>query len=121
MTKPIDDWWEATRARRLVVQQCRQCGRHQHYPRHVCTSCGAQDLTLVDVAGTGKVWSFSEVHRAPIADVPTPYTVALVRLDEGPVLLTHLTYGDPSCDDRVRVDWRRLDDGRHLPVFGKDG
>lgn len=120
MTDPIDDWWNATRERRLVLQRCGDCGEHQHYPRYLCTNCGRTHLDLVDAAGTGSVLSFTEVHRAPARDVPTPYTVALVRLDEGPVLLTHLTYGEPQCDDRVRVRWRALDDGRHLPVFERE-
>jgi uncharacterized OB-fold protein len=120
MTDPIEDWWDATREQRLVVQRCSSCGHHQHYPRHVCTACGTDVLTLVDVSGSGSVWSFTQVHRAPVPDVSTPYTIALVRLDEGPVLLTHVTQDDPRCDERVHVHWRALDDGRHLPVFTRE-
>ena len=47
-----------------------------------------------------------------------PYALARVRLDEGPILLTHLEgIADPRCDQPVHVAWRARPDGRHLPVF----
>jgi uncharacterized OB-fold protein len=104
----------------LLVQRCSSCGSHQHYPRPICLGCGRDDgLSFVPSDGLGTVWSFTEVHRAPAPDVAVPYTVALVALAEGPVLLTQLAYDDPRCDDAVRLDWRPIDDGRHLPVFVK--
>jgi uncharacterized OB-fold protein len=120
MTDPIADWLAAAADRRLVVQRCARCGHHQHYPRYICTQCGEQQLEFVPVAGKGAVWSFTEVHRAPAPDMDTPYTVALVRLDEGPVLLTHLVYPDPVCDDRVQVEWSQRGDASALPVFGRE-
>jgi uncharacterized OB-fold protein len=113
-------WWEATRDRRLLVQHCRDCGNHQHYPRPVCVACGGEDLEFVPASGAGTVYSFTVVHRAPHPAFAAPYVVALVRLAEGPVLLTRLV-GAPvealACDQPVRVGWDPLPDGRHLPVF----
>ena len=41
-----------------------------------------------------------------------------VRLAEGPILLTHLEgIANPVCDQPVRIAWRPLPSGRHLPVF----
>lgn len=121
---PLDDdvtrpWWDATRQRCLVLQRCTACGAWQHYPRPLCLACGGTDLAFPPAAGTGSVWSFTVVHRAPSPDFDPPYVVALVRLTEGPVLTTALL-GDPDswrCDEPVVVDWRPLPDGRHLPVF----
>ena len=119
MTALLDQWWEATRQHRLLVQRCAGCGATQHYPRGSCLTCRSTEMSFVECVGDATVWSFTQVHRSPAADVTVPYTVALVRLDEGPVLLTQLTYDDPRCDDVVRLDWRPLPDGRNLPVFGK--
>ncbi|GGT16944.1 Zn-ribbon domain-containing OB-fold protein [Nonomuraea spiralis] len=114
----MNDFWEATRGRRLLVQRCRACGAHQHYPRILCVACGRGDLDLAEATGRATVDSFTVVHRAPAAGFDPPYVLARVRLAEGPILLTHLV-GDAewACDLPVRLDWRPLPDGRHLPVF----
>ncbi|GAA3617412.1 Zn-ribbon domain-containing OB-fold protein [Nonomuraea rosea] len=114
-------WWDATREGRLLVQRCTACGHTQHYPRALCTGCGGTDLGWRESAGRGSVDSFTVVHRSPSPEHPAPYVVARVRLDEGPVLLTNLIGGaDWRCDQRVRLAWRELDDGRRLPVFVSD-
>lgn len=111
-------WWDATRERRLVVQRCTACDHAQHYPRALCTACGSTDLTYRDASGRGTVYSFTIVRRAPHPAFTPPYVVALVRLDEGPVLLTNIVGGgEPRCDARVRVRWEDFADGRRVPVF----
>ena len=120
VTPDTEQWWDATRERRLVIQRCRQHGHLQHYPRSLCTRCGSTDLDFVDASGRGTIYSHTTVHRAPSPDVRVPYVVALVRLDEGPVLLTNIIDCPPEdlrCDMPVEVSWRELSDGRNLPVF----
>ncbi|WP_433213983.1 Zn-ribbon domain-containing OB-fold protein [Microtetraspora malaysiensis] len=113
-----EGFWAATRERRLVIQSCRSCGRRQHYPRWLCTACGGAELQFLPVSGLGVVDSFTVVHRAPAPGLEPPYVVARVRLAEGPVMLTNLVGAAGwACDQPVRVDWRPLPDGRHLPVF----
>lgn len=115
------EWWDATRERRLLVQQCTGCGRYQHYPRALCVHCGHAELAYREAAGTGTLYSFTVVHRAPgAAAPPVPYVVALVRLAEGPVVLTNVLAADPdalACDAPVTLAWEPLADGRSLPVF----
>lgn len=123
-----EGWWNATQGQRLVVQRCEACGHHQHHPRSVCTSCGATDaLGFADAAGTGIVLSHTVIHRAPDPRLgDEPYLLALVRLDEGPTLVTHVWDADLDlhdrdldlCDRRVQVSWLPIEgDPRHLPVF----
>ena len=116
-TDAIDLWWDATRERRLTAQQCDACGRYQHHPRSICLTCGNDELTMVDVSGEAVVWSFTEIYRSPNPDLSVPYIVALIRLREGPVLLTHIVDSEIHCDDEVRLAWRAMSDGRQLPVF----
>ncbi|MDI2132447.1 Zn-ribbon domain-containing OB-fold protein [Yinghuangia seranimata] len=125
MLPPVDDltapWWDATRERRLLLQKCGACAAVQHYPRRVCTSCGAVDAhTWVEACGLGTVDSYTVVHRAPAPGVAVPYTVARVRLAEGPLILTRLT-GVPddgtAFDAELELTWLPLADGRHLPAF----
>ncbi|WP_122816877.1 Zn-ribbon domain-containing OB-fold protein [Nocardioides pantholopis] len=124
---PADDvstpYWDATREHRLTVQSCGACGHVQHPPRAVCTACSSMEhLSQVDAAGTGAVDTFTTVHRAPRPELDAPYTVARVRLAEGPVVLTRLEPAVPdqrawTIGDPVAVAWADLPDGRALPYF----
>jgi uncharacterized OB-fold protein len=120
---PVDavtqGWWDATRERRLVVQRCIACGHLQHYPRALCTACGASALDWHEVSGSGVVDSFTVVYRG-LPGYESPYVVARVRLAEGPILLTNLVEAEIdawTCDAPVTVVWHPLSDGRHLPLF----
>jgi uncharacterized OB-fold protein len=122
---PVDaltaPWWEATRERRLLLQQCTRCAAVQHYPRVLCIACAATDAhTWVEASGAGVVDSYTVVHRAPRPGIEVPYTIARVRLAEGPVMLTRLVDvpdGDDAFDAAVELTWQPLPDGRNLPVF----
>ena len=111
-------WWEATRQKILLVQRCDACEAFQHYPRAVCTSCGlAEGFRFEEASGGGTIYSFTIVHRSPHEAFDAPYVVALVRLDEGPTLMTNIVAGEPRCDARVKLTWAPLHDGRNLPTF----
>ena len=115
-----EPFWAATRQRNLVIQRCDACGEHQHYPRALCTHCGAtaERLAFVEVSGAATLESFTEIARSIRPDIEAPYTVALVRLAEGPVLMSHLVDApEPVCDMELQLDWRPIGDGRHLPIF----
>lgn len=113
-------FWDATREHRLVIQRCGRCDHVQHYPRLHCTSCGAPDPEPFEVSGHGTIWSYTVVYRAPGLAFNAPYIVALVRLEEGPVLMTNIvacSIDEVRCDQRVIVTWEDLPDGRALPLF----
>jgi uncharacterized OB-fold protein len=115
-------FWDATRARRLVLQRCDDCAGFVWYPRAACPRCLSDDLTWVEAAGTGTVYSVSVHYRAPAPELAdaVPYAVALVDLDEGPRMLTNVVDCDPETvriGDRVHAVWRALPDGRHLLQF----
>jgi uncharacterized OB-fold protein len=66
------------------------------------------------------VHSFTVVHRAPSPDFEVPYVVALVRLEEGPSLLTNIVGCAPEdvrCEQPVTAAWRDGADGRRVVVF----
>jgi uncharacterized OB-fold protein len=91
----------------LSLLRCDACGRCQHYPRVLCIACGATDLSHVAASGRGTVDSFTVIHVEPMR------VLARVRLEEGPILLTHLVGVDrPRCDQPVRLTWQG-----DLPVF----
>jgi uncharacterized protein len=67
------------------LERCDACGRHRVEPIPSCPWCGETAFTVVDAAGTGRVYSWITVHRA-LDDAQAdevPYTIAAVELAEG--------------------------------------
>ena len=96
VTQPF---WDGIAVGKLRLQRCRSCTRHLFYPRPVCPHCMSADLEWFDASGSGVVYSFTTVHRAPPGFEP-PYVVALVELQEGVRMLTRLVGVEP---DRVAI------------------
>jgi uncharacterized OB-fold protein len=114
MTALVPPGWDR---RQLLIQRCASCGHHQYYPRPICLACQATDLALVEASGRGRLYSFTVVHRSVNPRFQAPYTVALVDLEEGPRLLTHLIDSRPDetrCDAPVRLAW--LEGGAEMPL-----
>lgn len=87
--------YEANLARGIFrIQQCKDCGRHVFYPRHLCHHCGSVNLKWVDVSGRGTVYSTSIVRRKP--DRGGDYNIALVDLEEGPRMMSRVVDVDPG-------------------------
>lgn len=121
ITDDTEAWWDSTRHQRLMVQTCTTCRHHQLYPRALCVSCHSTDLVLTNASGRATVYSYSVTWRsADSRHFHPPYVVALVRLEEGPLMTTNLVDVGPDqlrCDLPVEVLWEQLEDGRHLPTF----
>ena len=97
-TPETAEWWDACRNHELLVQKCSDCGNFQFYPRTICTKCLSSSVEWAKAAGTGEVITFTVVRRAVseayAADVP--YVIALIRLQEGPVLMSAVEGCEPE-------------------------
>ncbi len=115
------EYWEGVARNELLLKFCPHCKRHLHPKRIVCPDCQTIELTWKASKGRGKVYSFSEIHRAPsdVFQTSSPYTVGMVRLDEGVTLFTRF-FGPPGSvkiDAPATVDYRVLEMGQKMPVF----
>lgn len=91
-------YWDGCRDGKLMIQRCSACGHYQFYPRLVCTECMRTPVEWVQASGRGTVVSYTVVRQA-ISDAyaaQVPYVVALIRLDEGPTLMSNVIDGDPE-------------------------
>ncbi len=66
----------------LVANRCTNCGAQYFDRRNACAACSATSFEKIKLATTGKVRSFTIVHRAS-PGVPAPYVSALIDLDNG--------------------------------------
>ncbi len=91
-------FWEAVQRDELCLQRCLACSAWIYYPNRRCTSCYSDELEWQTCSGRGSVWSYSVVHQAPYESyrVDVPYILAMVRLEEGPQMMTNLLNCDPG-------------------------
>jgi uncharacterized protein len=82
----------------LRAEVCNECGNTIFPPRDVCPYCAEQKQSWTNLSGRGEVYSFTTMYSAPTAfEEYTPYTVALVKLAEGPLITAQLT--DVDCGE----------------------
>jgi len=119
LSKP---YWDGCNNRQLLIQKCSGCGHHQFYPRSFCTECGQKDPQWVQASGQGTVLTFTVVRR-PVSEAyaaDTPYVIALIRLAEGPVMMSQVTGCDPeevTTGMSVHVVFQEWGDGVTVPNF----
>ncbi len=104
----------------LRLQCCGNCGSYQFYPRIMCAECHGRDLSWTAASGRGSVSSFTVVRRAISAAYEAPYVVALIALEEGPTLMSHIVDCAPedvAVGAQVRVNFAAWSDSVTLPVF----
>lgn len=99
-------FWEAATHSRLVLQRCRDCAHYQFYARPFCLACQSEEVEWVEAAGTGIIYSLTTVRMGVLDELPPPYQVALVELDEGPRFLSTIVDNDGAIGDRVQVRWQ---------------
>lgn len=82
---------------KLVGETCDSCGVKLFPPRDVCLECQAPAYELYTFTGLGEIYSFTTIYDAPAGfEHNAPYTVALVKLEEGPIVTAQLTDVDES-------------------------
>lgn len=118
-------FWEASRESRLLIKQCDACQRPFFPPRHLCPFCWSDKTSWIESAGTGTVYSFTVIHRAPAPEFSGrgPYVVALVDLTEGPRVMANIV-GDGALEtaigDRVNVRFEERSEGWKVPQFERN-
>lgn len=111
-------FFAAAQERRLVYRRCKVCGRGNHVPMTSCRFCASTDTEWHEAAGTGTLYSWTVVTHQVHPAYPTPYTVAVVALDDAPDvrLIGHLA-GTPELapDAAMRVAFEDWGEGFLMP------
>jgi hypothetical protein len=124
LTEDNHTFWEAAREARLVGQRCGDCGRLRHPPRPMCPACHSLQRQVVDLAGTGVVYSYSILHHPQHPSFSYPIIAVLVDLDEGVRVLSNLVDAHASevhIGMAVQVGFESTADDMAVPVFRPRG
>lgn len=115
-------FWKGVERDELLLKWCSPCGKHFHPRRIICPQCSSTALEWRRACGHGKVYSFSEVHRAPSKAFSkgAPYAVGLIETAEGVHYFCRIFAHDGlpvRVDAPARLEFRVLENGYRLPVF----
>ena len=96
---------EAAAKGRLMLQVCASCSTVQYPPREVCVKCLGADLNWEDIDARGSVLSWTAVHASlePFFQQRSPWPVASIQLDCGPVVLAQLSQPGLQAGARVMI------------------
>jgi uncharacterized protein len=82
----------------LEGEVCPQCGSKLFPPRDVCPHCAEDARTPFHFSGRGEIFSHTTVYNPPAGfEEFVPYTVALVKLEEGPLVTAQITDVEPEA------------------------
>lgn len=119
-------FWDGCKVGELRLQRCNQCEKSYFPPRPFCPGCGARDVEVYVASGRAVLWSYVITHR-PRPDVSKePYAIAVVKLDEGPTMMTNIV-GLPQTPEALQLDmplqvsFEKQDDEITLPLFAPIG
>lgn len=114
---------------RLSLQHCMNadCGKTIFYPRVCCPYCGGGELEWRDVEPSGRIVSFTLVHRPQhdvfLDNLPVPFVA--VELDAGSLIYGELVNRPTDeaglMDASVRIVFREHAAGQRLPYFEVQG
>ncbi len=125
LPRPSEDsapYWEAACKGELRMQQCGDCGHIRFPPALLCARCLSENAAWVKLSGRGTVYSWIVVHQSqhPAFNADVPYNVAIVELEEGPRLHTHIV-GCPNeqihIGMAVEVAFEKVSDDTALVKF----
>lgn len=112
--------WRLKRQRLLLQgERCPHCGQALFPPRDTCPECHKPAVTPYTFSGRGTVYSFTTVYETPANfQRYRPYILALVKLEEGPIVTAQLTDVNP---DEVKVGMPVEMVTRRLTEEGEEG
>jgi len=121
-TPETQHFWDGCKVGELRLQRCAGCGHVYFPPRPFCPRCANREIATFAASGRAILWSYVINHR-PRADMGTePYAIAVVKLDEGPTMMTNIV-DCPQTPEALRLDmplrvrFLRQTDDITLPFF----
>jgi uncharacterized OB-fold protein len=116
-------FWEGCKAGELRLQRCKDCDAGSYFPpRPFCPKCGSRNVEVHKASGKGVLWSYV-INQRPRPDMGTdPYAIAVVKLAEGPTMMTNIVNCPQTpealvLDMPVEVSFSEQSETISLPLF----
>lgn len=112
-------FWEACLEQRFTLPKCKKCGSFWFPPSSFCPECWSSDWNWEEASGSGAIHSFVIFRRQYHPAFETPYAVGVVRLKEGPRILSRIVTSNPEklqVGISVKLLWDRVEEWS-IPAF----
>jgi uncharacterized OB-fold protein len=85
-------FWLAAKNQLIQLPQCKKCEFIRTQFEDFCPSCGSELFEWKTLSGNGTIWSHCVFHQKYFSEFANdlPYGVIMVKLDEGPKLISNL-------------------------------
>ena len=102
-TPETQHFWDGCKEGELRLQRCVECSKSYFPPRPFCPKCGSRKVETYKASGKAKLWSYVINHR-PRPDIgKDPHSIAVVKLAEGPKMMTNIV-GCPQTPEALVLD-----------------
>lgn len=106
----------------LLGTHCKNCGSYYYPPRNICPACRrGGKVEPYKFKGAGEVLTYTIIHGGPKDNAhPTPYVLAIIKLDEGPRLTSQIVANpeDVKIGMRVKSVFRKLgEESKHGIIY----
>lgn len=88
-TPETQHFWDGTKAGELRLQRCLDCGEIYFPPRPLCPACSSRNVEVFAASGKGTLLSYV-INQRQHPSFDGPYAIALVKLDEGPTMMSNI-------------------------------
>lgn len=118
-------FWDGTKAGELLLHRCLNCGHIYFPPRPICPACTSTNVETFAASGKATLESYMINHR-PHPSFDGRYAIALVRLAEGPVMMSNIIDCEQTpealvLDMPLEVTFEKLNNDIYLPLFRPSG
>lgn len=122
VTPETAPFWQAAAEGRLVVERCDSCAAESHPPYGICRSCHSRDVSFVEIAGPGTVYSLTVNHQRWLPDMEVPFALVWVEFADHPGVRVggRIRGCDPEAVEigmTVEVGFEPGPDGVSVPSF----
>lgn len=80
--RDTEAFWTGGAEGKLLIERCNDCDYLIHPPTGFCPRCEGRNTAPHAVSGRGVVTSCTVNHKQWLPDLPVPYVLALVSLEE---------------------------------------
>ncbi len=111
-TAPAGTWRRFNASYNIVGTKCEKCGAVYFPPRIICRNCGRESkMKEFKLSGNGEIYTYTKIHSSTETfKSDTPYTIVMVKTDEGPLVEGHLVDNGkvPEIGARVKAVFRKM-------------
>jgi uncharacterized protein len=113
-------YWDGCNREELLYLRCSNCQVAIADAARICWRCHSRDLRWEKSLGRGRIYSWTIVWRPQTPVFEVPYSVAIIRLDEGIFVVSSIIGCEPEDlaeGMEVAVEFHPADDTVKLPYF----